>query len=685
MKYINKIDVQQNGFVLFYPIIILYMEMILKISLYKTIFNVGLFYMVLFTVPLSLLLLVFSTYMSPKRNKITAIVLTTIITILFISQLVYQRIFYTYYTLYSAGKAGQVFEFWREILVTVKNNLITILLFFIPLIFLIIVGNKKFWIHKTRRNMKVILAGTAVIAQFITVGIVLNDHKGDISSKYLYAETFMPDMAVNRFGLLTSMRLDLKNLIFGLDTPAFSEDFLDDYDFYNGEGPRFFKKERWEFPCFFDRDILSIEPYLAPDIDVTGRKSIVRYNKVDIDFEALANNEKNENVAIMHRYFGSLEPTNKNKYTGKFAGKNLILITAEGFSSWAVDPELTPTLYRMVQEGFNFTDFYTPIWGVSTSDGEYVANTGLIPKSGVWSFYHSSENYMPYTMGHQFSKIGYATRAYHNHSYSYYRRDVSHPNMGYEYKGVGNGLNIKEQWPESDLEMIEVTMPEFIEDQPFHTYYMTVSGHLQYNFGGNAMAKKNREFVDHLLYSDAAKAYLACNIELDRAMETLVKELEEKGIAEDTVIAISPDHYPYGLTIDEMSELEGAPVEKNFEMFHTTFILWNKGMRPETIEKPMSSLDIIPTLSNLFELEYDSRLYMGKDIFSGADPLVIFSNRSWITDKGRYNSVKKQFVPNEGVVVDDDYRKGIFRIINDKFTFSAMILDYDYYAKVFTK
>ena len=176
------------------------MEMILKISIYKTIFNVGLFYMVLFTVPLSLLLLVFSTYMSPKRNKITTIVLTTIITILFISQLVYQRIFYTYYTLYSAGKAGQVFEFWREILVTVKNNLITILLFFIPLIVLIIVGNKKFWIHKTRRNVKVILAGAAVIAQFITVGIVLNDHKGDISSKYLYAETFMPDMAVNRFG-----------------------------------------------------------------------------------------------------------------------------------------------------------------------------------------------------------------------------------------------------------------------------------------------------------------------------------------------------------------------------------------------------------------------------------------------------------------------------------------------------
>jgi phosphoglycerol transferase MdoB-like AlkP superfamily enzyme len=664
------------------------MEIIFKVAIYKTIFNIGLLYMIAFTIPLSLILYVFATAYSLKVNKNIAILLSSLVTIIYISQLVYQRIFYTYYSLYSVGGAGQVFQFWREVLLTIKNNVFMILLFLIPLMILIICGNRFVPVNKTKLEYKVVFAGIAVMLQFIVVGVVHIDNTGDLSSNYLYNETFMPDVAVNRFGLVTSMKLDLKNLLFGIDTPAFSEDFLDDFDdndSYIREYPRYFSKEELGFPVYLDKTILNLPAYFPPNIDVTGRENVVSYNAMDIDFESLSTSEKDENVSIMHKYFNSIEPTNKNKYTGRFKGKNLIMITAEGFSTWAIDPVLTPTLYKMVQEGFNFTNFYTPIWGVSTSDGEYVTCTGLIPKSGVWSFYRSGSNLMPFTMGNQFSKLGYGTRAYHNHSYTYYSRDVSHPNMGYTYKGVGNGLEIKESWPESDLEMINVTMPEFINEQPFHTYYMTVSGHLQYNFGGNAMAAKNKELVKDLPYSEAVKAYIACNIELDKAMEALLAELEAEGIAENTVISISPDHYPYGLTVEEMSERAGSDVETNFEMFHTTFILWNKGMKPTTVDRPCSSLDIMPTLSNLFGLEFDSRLFMGRDIFSDSDPLVIFSNRSWITDKGRYNSIKKEFTPNDGVVVDEEYRKKISKIVNDKFTFSTMILDYDYYEKVIVK
>ena len=192
----------------------------------------------------------------------------------------------------------------------------------------------------------------------------------------------------------------------------------------------------------------------------------------------------------MHEYFKCVPPTKKNEYTGKFKDYNLIFITAEAFSSYAVHKDITPTLYKMVNEGYQFTDFYVPLWDVSTSDGEYVAMTGLIPKSGVWSFYHSSKIDLPFVMGRQFEKLGYNTLAYHNHTYDYYRRDLSHPNLGYDYKGVGNGLDMVSQWPRSDLEMMELTIAEFIDKEPFHVYYLTVSGHLEYNFIGNAMAIK---------------------------------------------------------------------------------------------------------------------------------------------------------------------------------------------------
>jgi phosphoglycerol transferase MdoB-like AlkP superfamily enzyme len=403
---------------------------------------------------------------------------------------------------------------------------------------------------------------------------------------------------------------------------------------------------------------------------------------MNIDFDGFIKNEQEEKLKEMDEYFSKVKPTSKNKYTGKFSGKNLILITAEGFSPYAIDKNLTPTLYKLYEEGFKFEDFYTPLWGVSTSDGEYVACTGLIPKTGVWSMYESSKNYMPFCLGNQLRSIGYNTFAYHDHYFDYYKRNLSHPNMGYEYKGLGNGLDIKETWPESDLEMMDVTVPEYIEQQPFHTYYMTVSGHLRYSFEGNAMANKNKIAVENLNYSDNVKAYLAANIELDKAIESLVTQLETKGIADDTLIAISPDHYPYGLEISEISELAGHDVETNFELYKGVFLLWSKGIESELIHKPCSSLDILPTLSNLMGIQYDSRLFMGSDIMSDSEPLVLFSNRSWITDKATFNASTGELKSKNNSIVDNNYEDKISEIVKDKFKYSSLILENDYYELI---
>lgn len=107
----------------------------------------------------------------------------------------------------------------------------------------------------------------------------------------------------------------------------------------------------------------------------------------------------------------------------------------------------TPTLWKLSHEGIICDNFYTPLWGVSTSDGEYVTTTGLIPKSGVWSYSESSDNAMPFAFGHQFQALGYRTMAFHDYLYTYYDRNLSHPNMGYEYYGIGNGLELEEVFP----------------------------------------------------------------------------------------------------------------------------------------------------------------------------------------------------------------------------------------------
>lgn len=655
---------------LFMPLLIIYFETVLKASVYETVFNEGYIFMCLFSLPIGLVCYLLVTSFAEKTNKAVLLILVCCLTFYYGGQMMYYKIFSTFASLYFFIGAGKAIQFADVLMNSVINNIVPLMFILLPLV-LTIVFYKKISITKISKNFVAKVVGTAVVVQVVIILFVLSLNDGILSPSYLYKEVFLVEDSIDKFGLLTTGRLDLKNIL--KNTTAFASE-SEPIEIVDSE----------DDIAEVDSPSLDMN-YEQPLETIEKPEKIIEYNVNDIPFDKMIENEGNKNINSMHEYFKDVKPTNKNKYTGMFKGKNLIMITAEGFSPYAVDKELTPTLYKMYEKGFKFTDFYTPLWGVSTSDGEYVACTGLLPKEGIWSFYKSSGNYMPYCMGNQLKNLGYETYAYHNHYFDYYFRNKSHPNMGYNYKGLGNGLEVTETWPESDVEMIELSVDEYIGKQPFHAYYMTVSGHLQYNFTGNYIARKNKSLVENLDYSDNVKAYLACNIELDKAVEKLIGELEKEGIAEDTLIAISPDHYPYGLTEKEISELAKHEVDSNFELYKGVFLLWSKGMEPVEISKTSSSLDIIPTLLNLMGVEYDSRLLMGTDILSDSEPLVIFKDRSWITDKAFFNARTGIITPRNEFDPEGVYIEEISEKVKQKFKISAMILDVDYYKILFKK
>ncbi len=675
-----KVNIDKNKYLLLYYIVsIFFMEFLLRILVIESVFSSVLIFPLLFSLNIAALFHIICSSFKDKINYIVSLVFLSTLAVIFSSQLVYYKFFRMFYTTYSLGNGSQVLEFWRDILLLIIQNILWIILFFAPAILFIVLGKKIFSFKNTNRDYKSSLMYLIVFLHITNLEAIYITGTEENSAYDLYFHNNYPVLSVEKLGLVTTMRLDLQRLILGW-SPSLEVSAIGLSDFYDEETS-----------YSTDKTITASVKIQNPIDEISElvveeeNEEKIEYNIIDIDFNALILKEKDKTIRNMHEYFEDIQPSKKNEYTGKYKGYNLILITAEGFSHYAVNKDVTPTLYKLVNEGYKFTNFYNPIWGVSTSDGEYVACTGLIPKSGVWSFYHSGKNYMPFAMGNQLKKLEYNTVAYHNHSYTYYKRDVSHPNMGYEYKGVGNGLDVKNTWPESDLEMMEKTIPEYINNQPFHAYYMTVSGHMQYNFTGNYMSVKNKEYVKELPYTEAGRAYLACQIELDKALEYLLDQLEEAGIADNTLIALSADHYPYGLKNEEIDDLAGHEVERNFELYKSAFILYTKGMEPVTIDKHCSSLDIIPTISNLLGLEYDSRLLMGKDIFSDSELLVIFSNRSFITDKGSYNSLTKEFTSSDGAEIGEGYVKQISSIIKNKFYYSAKILETDYYGKIFEK
>ena len=627
-------------------------ELTYRISIDTAFWGAGIFYILIFSVPSALFLSLMTCCFNKKTAMGIHIAVSSLIFIFYSSQICYYKIFGTYYTVFSAVNGGDAFQFKSAIYLSIDDSALYIIFILAAAVLSVIITVKK--IGYTRLTLKeAAMTFAAVLLTFIAAfGSLLVGGKSVLSPYDTYMNSSSSaEMRTSQLGLMTTFRVDMERFLFG-------------------------------FP---DINSMDIE---ESGLFYTLTESEAEPNAMDIDFNALAESETNEEFKDLNLYFASKSPTYQNEYTGIYEGYNLIYITAEAFAPYAIDPELTPTLYKLYSEGYDFSNFYNPLWGVSTSDGEYVNCQSLIPKSGVWSMSKSYDNYLPFTLGNQFRNIGYNTYAYHNHYYTYYDRDLSHPNMGYDYKGLGNGLDVTEMWPESDLEMMEKSVDEFINDENFHVYYLTVSGHLLYNWGGNNMCKKHKDEVAGLPYSEACKAYMACNIEFDRAMEYLLKRLEEAGIADKTVIAIAADHYPYGLENSEISEFLGHEVDPEFELYKSCFILYAPGTEKVEVEKYCSTLDIIPTLSNLFGLEYDSRLLMGADIFSDTEPMVVFNSKNWITDKGRFIASSGTFEAFEGFEESpeqsySDYIDSTNARVSNMFKVSEKILDNDYYRYLF--
>ncbi len=649
----------------FLPLALIYHELLMHIFDRSVAFlEMPLVYILLFSAAMGLLLSVLVDLLPRKAAHIVTYALCVGWTVLTCIEYCCKSYFKTYWGLgfvmqMTGNVVGNFFTTMMEIIV---SRLLFILLAFVPLAALIIFHRHLLPGRQLRGRTRLLaLAGFIV---FQAAGSALC-YTGEYKADYTY--NFITDRAVPNFGLSASVRLELQYTLFGLpDAPV----------------------------------IQVAEPEPEPEPSPV----VYDYNKMDLDFEAESQLVGGQTLANMHKYFSSLTASQKNEYTGMFEGKNLIQITAEAFSPYVISKELTPTLYKLTHEGFVFNNYYQPGWGQSTTGGEFAAMTGVIPTwiNNNLSFYVSHKDYMPFALGNQFRALGYTTVAYHNNVYTYYNRHLTHPNLGYDYYGQGNGLNITcPGWPYSDLEMMELTAPAYIEDyvqngKPFHAYYMTVSGHANWGWG-NAMSAKNREaaVATYPNASQPVQGYIAANLELEYALTYLLEQLEAAGIADDTVICLTADHYPYALVTNEVDyyqELSGKQdSELDISRYRNTLILWSGSMeQPVTVNTPCSSIDIIPTLSNLFGLTYDSRLLSGRDVFaenynasqaSTCMPLVILpTNRgnSWITAAGTYDAKTRTFTPNPGITVADDYVDTVTSLVDAKFSYARQLIQYDY-------
>ena len=632
--------------------ILVYLELVLMMFTTGSI-ETSFLYTMLFAVPEAALLYVTSSLFKPIVNKIIFNVIIFLTGIYFSIQLVYYNVFQGFMSVSLLKMGGEAaVNFGDQILTGIADSVWGLIAVFLILLATpIFTCIKLITFDRYEIKLSVMNICAVVLAHFACLSIITIGGTGPYTVYDVYHSRFTStDNSVQNLGMLVTTRLEIQQQLFGK---------------------------------------INISGSKADRYSITNTKSYSNneYNVLDIDFNEILKNCDSADAAELTTLISERTPTKKNKYTGIFEGYNLITICAESFSPYLIDEERTPTLYKLANEGFIFNNFYNSYESVTTN-GEYSFCMGMFPDLSRTvednSFIASIENDLPFTLANQFVGIGADTYAYHNFLGTYYSRCYTHTNMGYEvFKAPDSGLDIAPTWPSSDYDMMVQSVDDYIDSgKQFHAYYMTFSGHYQYNWA-NIMCARNKSLVKDLDYPLGVKAYIAANMELEKALTYLLERLENAGIAEKTVIVLTADHYPYGLTELEYNYLAGKDVDTDFDKYRNSFICWTAGIsEPVVVDDICSTIDILPTLLNLFGFEYDSRLVVGRDILSDCDKIAILSNQSFITDRYRFNAQKNKIILTSATDVDKKEIEESKNYVINVLRISRDILNTNYYQYI---
>ena len=616
--------IKGNIDILLFSIALLFIELLLRLyvgfNLSKQPFIFDLAYIILFDGLLMLL--------KSKPRKITEVIFILVISIYSFAQEIHNNFFSSFFRISKINILGELPQVAGE--VGAKVDFKSFLIFLVLLIFLILI-------------------------------IVLKNTSDSFSYK---KQLLIVISCIAMFNLI----------IFGMNKKLEKEIINDGWNNWNND--MYLRETISSSKRYCDR--FGIYDYIVNDVKYELKKN--ELNSLSADDV----NEIDEYIAENNQLIVA------NEYSGIYRGKNLVLVLAESLNTFPIDEELTPTLYKMTTEGIYFDNYYAPLYQGSTSDSEFISQTSMIPSmsDGV-TCYAYGDNYYPYALANLFKNDDYNTDSFHSSFASYYNRELFHVSLGFnKFYGIEdlsieyppffqNGTN----WIEDSI-LFNYSLNKTNTDNKFYDFIISASGHMPYVYRDENdynlyEINNNARFKD---LSEETKNYLACQMNLDKGLNQLLIDLEDRGILNDTIIAIYGDHYPYGVTDDvAISEVLDDTIY-GYEKNRVPFIIYDPSgdTEAQTNHALGSTFDIYPTLCNLFGLDYTKAFVMGVDLLDDNKHEVPFMDGSILTDDFYYNAETGGIDFFNGET--DDYKE-IINIIKNRFEIGKKVISGDYYAK----
>lgn len=630
-------------------------EIIFKLVNNQNLFNVSVIRILFSTIIISLIISYIELYLKNKTCKKLNLLIIFIISFYSILQVGFNNFLGVYISFNVTSQAGAVTSYIIDFIKSFYWYYYLLLFPFILLIVFYKLQERKIIKINVDNNFNKLEKSLSLISFLLVFGFlyhvtistnIFQNKLQIISNKELFKSASNPSLAIREFGSTMFFVLDIKNL------------FIHD-----------------------DSEIID------------NNKPNSNNNPSDKKWQELIEKEENLTLNYLNEYFINNTKTGKNSYTGLFEDKNLIVIMMESVNDIFINEEMYPNFYKLLSSGYYFKNNYSPRNSCATGNNEL---SGMI---GLYSIYNKctantySNNIYPYSIFNLFNNKGYKTTSMHDYTEKYYQRREIHTNMGsgryFDVDDLKLTYNTKdEEWASDEDFMKQVVniLKNYKEKDKFMTWLTTVTSHQPY--GSSTYGDKYLYLFESEKYSDyniKLKRYMSKLKVLDDGLGVLLKGLEDQGKLDDTVIILYGDHYPYGLANNILEDALSYSIEEKYENERVPMVIWSNDLEATTYTEYTSYVNLLPTIANLFNLDYDTRYSTGQDLFSSDyQSITVFADGSWKNEIAFYNASNDNitYYTNKEYTIDEIIK--INESVNNKIKYSNLAIQHDYFNYLYT-
>lgn len=560
-----------------------------------------------------------------------------------------------YISFKTSSQLGAVTSYIKDFFASFHFVYLTIFIPFILLIVFLILSRKKINVIRVRKRLGIlwVLLLTIIFGVFYMATIKLSFFESkyqSVSNEELFLTASNPTIVVDQYGVLGFFILDVKSIVYPVTIAEEYESDENNEQIIN-ENSRLFDDRAWEL---------------------------------------LLEEETNKEYSSIDKYLLNRPISDKNEYTGLFEDKNLIVLMLESVNDIFINPELYPNFYKMLSNGWYFENNYSPRNSCATMNNEFSGMTSLYSIYNTCTASTYKDNKYSESIFNIFNDIGYTTFSAHNYTQAYYPRKAIHTSMGSkEYYGVEKlGIPYSNEyinWSNDDEfldKVLDIIDDKLSSSEHFMTWLTTVSSHQPYSVN-SIQGDKYYNLTKGTKYPTDVRRYMSKLKILDNALGVLLEGLEEKGILDDTVIVLYGDHYPYGISNKNLNKVLPYDTAEDMNAERVPLVIYNSELEGQVFSQYTTYINILPTIANLFGLDYDPRLYIGTDLFDeNYQSLAVFADGSWKNEHAYYDAAKMKVKYYSSFTYSEEEIKKINDDIADYVSVSNKIITSGYFERL---